>query len=528
MKFFRSHILIGMDTPSVLQGAKGVKEALISELSKKGLENEIKVIETGSLGFSGVGMIVYPEGTAYENVTINDVAELVEEHLVKGRALTRLIAKGKGAADVVANAEEKLLDGQVRIVLKNAGRINPDDINEYIANDGYEALGKVLAQMSPKQVIDEVKASELRGRGGAAFPTGRKWEFTYGTEADQKYVICNADEGEPGTFKDRLIMEGDPHSVVESMAICGYAIGANKGFIYIRGEYKLSIERIQKAIDDAKKLNLLGNNILGSDFSFDLEVCFGGGAYVCGEETALIESIEGKRGEPRLKPPYPPVSGLWNKPTIVNNVETFANIPQIITKGAQWFKKTGVEGSAGTKVFTIIGDINEKGLIEVPMGISLREVFENIAKGTKSGKKVKFAHIGGSSGNIVPEKNFDIKLDLATLANANLTHGSGVILFCSEDVDVVDYLTSISQFFKHESCGKCTPCREGTFRLDEMVKRLAAGNGSEKDITKMKELCEVMKRSSFCGLGQAAVNPFLDCIEHFADELRQGVKEEAR
>ncbi|MFA5480033.1 MAG: NADH-ubiquinone oxidoreductase-F iron-sulfur binding region domain-containing protein [Candidatus Muiribacteriota bacterium] len=525
MKFYRSHVLISMDTPSMLKGAKGVKEALVSEIEKKGLSNEVRLVETGSMGYDTVSIIVYPEGTTYVNITPADVVELVEEHLIKGRQVKRLMASEVARQHIEAGQVEKMLDGQVRVVLKNAGVIDPESINEYIANDGYMALGQAISEMKPIDVINVVKDSNLRGRGGAAFPTGKKWEFTYNTDADQKYVICNADEGEPGTFKDRLIMEGDPHSVLEAMAICGYAIGASKGYIYIRGEYKLSIERIKKAIDDAVKLNLLGKNILGSAFNFDVEVCLGGGAYVCGEETALIESIEGKRGEPRLKPPYPPVSGLFGKPTIVNNVETFANVPQILLNGADWFKNLGVEGSSGTKVFTIIGDINEKGLIEVPMGITLKEVFEKIAKGTKSGKKIKFAHIGGSSGNIVPAANFDIKLDLNTLASSDLTHGSGVILFCSEDVEINDYLLSVAEFFKHESCGKCTPCREGTFRIYEMIKNLNEKQGKKTDFAKMKSLCNVMKKSSFCGLGQAAVNPFLDAMKHFEAEMMQGVKE---
>ncbi|MGM0606939.1 MAG: NADH-quinone oxidoreductase subunit NuoF [Candidatus Muiribacteriota bacterium] len=526
MKFYRSHILISMDTPSLLKGAKGVKEALLSEIQKQGIQNEVRVVETGSMGFDDVSIIVYPEGTTYVGLKSEDVEELVQEHLIKGRQVKRLIPSDEARQHIESGKVEKLLDGQVRIVLKNAGVIDPENINEYIANDGYMALGKALEEMSPEEVLELVKDSNLKGRGGAAFPTGVKWGFTHNIkDADQKYVICNADEGEPGTFKDRLIMEGDPHSVIEAMTICGYTIGATKGYIYIRGEYKLSIEKINKAIKDAKELNLLGKNIMGSGFDFDIEVCLGAGAYICGEETALIESIEGKRGEPRLKPPYPGVAGLFGKPTVVNNVETFANLPQIILNGADWFKKTGVEGSAGTKVFTIIGDINEKGIIEVPMGITLREVYEKIARGTKSGKKVKFAHIGGSSGNIVPEEDFDIKLDLDTLASENLTHGSGVILFCSEDIDINDYLLSVAQFFKHESCGKCTPCREGTFRIHEMFNNFNNKQGKKEDIKKLKSLCNVMKKASFCGLGQAAVNPFLDGLKHFENEILQGIKE---
>jgi NADH:ubiquinone oxidoreductase subunit F (NADH-binding)/(2Fe-2S) ferredoxin len=528
MKFYRSHIILGMDTPSLLAGAKGVRDALEKELKAKKIENEIRIVETGSLGYHGVSMIVYPEGVTYTGINASDVKELVEEHLIKGRPVRRLMAEDNAQKDICAGQQERLLDGQVRIVLKNAGSIDPENISEYIAKDGYMALGKVLAENTPKDVIDIVKDSELRGRGGAAFPTGKKWEFTYNTESCQKYVICNADEGEPGTFKDRLIMEGDPHALLEAMAICGYAIGADKGFIYVRGEYSLSIERVKKAIKDAEALNLLGKNILNSDFSFEIEVCLGGGAYVCGEETALIESIEGKRGEPRLKPPYPPVCGLFGKPTIVNNVETFANIPQIILNGGEWFKKLGVQGSAGTKVFTILGDINEKGLIEVPMGITLKEVFENIAKGTRSGRKVKFAHIGGSSGNIVPFKDFDIKLDLNTLASSDLTHGSGVILFVSEDIHINDYLKSIAKFFQHESCGKCTPCREGTFRIYQFMEKLNRNQAKKSDIAKMKDLCMVMKKASFCGLGQAAVNPFIDAMRHFEKEMMEGVKEGER
>jgi len=404
------------------------------------------------------------------------------------------------------------------ILLKNVGIINPENIEDYIEKDGYTALENALG-MDQKAVINEVTDSGLRGRGGAAFPTGRKWEFTYNTEADQKYIICNADEGEPGTVKDRILMEGDPHNIIEGMAIAAYAIGASKGFIYVRGEYRKSIETLKLAIKQAAERNILGDNILDSGFNFTLEVREGAGAYVCGEETALIESIEGKRGEPRLKPPFPPVIGLWGKPTIVNNVETVANISSIIRNGSSWYKNIGDEHAPGTKIFMLVGDVNERGVFEAPLNLTFMDMIEKYGKGVKDGKNFKFAQLGGSSGNIFTKEMCETTMTYQRCGEMGVSYGTGSIFVASEGRNLVDFLQTVAGFFEHESCGKCTPCREGTHRIAEMMDKFQEGEGTISDLELLEDLCSVMKMNSLCGLGQASVNPFLDLIKYYKSEI---------
>ncbi|HHV61253.1 MAG TPA: NADH-quinone oxidoreductase subunit NuoF [Firmicutes bacterium] len=522
MEFYRSHVLVCGGTPCVLGGCKAVRDALIGEIHRQGLSREIKVVETGCLGPCDLGpvIVVYPEGTFYGPVKVEDVPLIVEEHLLKGRVVDRLIARERPAEkEIVKYEAPSYLGPQKRIVLRNCGLIDPESVEEYIGRDGYAALGRCLSQMKPGEVIDLVKRSGLVGRGGAAFPTGLKWEFTAKADADQKYILCNADEGEPGTFKDRLILEGDPHSIIEGMAIAGYAVGADKGFVYIRGEYVISIERMQKAIDQARRLGLLGENIFGSGFGFDIEIRKGAGAYVCGEETALIESIEGGRGEPRIKPPYPGTHGLWGKPTVVNNVETLANIPPIILNGPEWFRGFGTERCPGTKVFTLTGDINNKGLIEVPMGITLRQVIYEIGGGIPGGREFKMAQTGGTSGGCLPRELLDVPMDYFSLAEAGSALGSGALLIMDDSHCIVDIARCFMKFFRHESCGKCTPCREGTDRLYEIMDMVSSGRGRAQDIDLMTELAQVMQRASLCGLGQAAPVPVLTMLKYFRDEF---------
>ncbi len=521
MSIASSHVLISIDANTLLAGAKEVEEALIRELKERGLDKEIAVIETGPLGIIGKGvvMVVYPEGIYYGNVKVEDIPELVEEHFIKGRPLKRLMIEGATLPSVVTKEEVGLTRKQVRIVLRNSGVINPESIEEYIAQGGFEGLSKALSEMTPENVIKEIKASGLRGRGGAGFPAGLKWEFTYKVPSDEKYVVCNADEGEPGTFKDRLILEGDPFRIVEAMAIAGYAIGAKKGYIYIRGEYKLSIDRMQKAINVAKEYGLLGDNILGTNFSFDLEVRKGAGAYICGEETALIESLEGKRGIPRIKPPYPVSQGLRNKPTLVNNVETLANVPDIIKNGAQWFRQFGTESCPGTKVYTILGDVVNAGLIEVEIGTPLRDIIFQYGGGIKDGKKFKCALVGGAAGAFLGNEMLDVKMDFDNLKEYKAVLGSGAILVMSDGVCIVDMLKSILRFFKHESCGRCTPCRVGTKRLVEIIEKFASLEGTEEDLDEMLNISLVMKDTSFCPLGQSVYLPVSSAIKYFRDEF---------
>lgn len=516
----RMHVLFPFDPDTLLSGVKEFEAALLKELKKRNLENEVKVLETGSIGVTGKGilMVVYPEGVYYSNLKISDIPRIVEEHFIKGRPVKEFLL-GEVPARFVKREKLGLVREQRRVVLENAGIIDPENIEEYIATGGYEALEKVLTSMKPEEVIDEVKKSGLRGRGGAGFPTGLKWELTRKAEGDEKYIICNADEGEPGTFKDRLILEGDPHKLLEGMIIGGYAIGASKGYIYVRGEYELSINRIQKAIDDAYKYNILGKNILGTDFSFDLEIKKGAGAYVCGEETALIESLEGKRGQPRNKPPYPVTHGLWMKPTAVNNVETIANVPPIVMRGAEWFRKLGTEKCPGTKVFTILGHVVYPGLIEVEMGTTLRDIIFNYGGGIKDGKKFKGALVGGAAGVFVPQKLLDVKMDFDSLKEYKAVLGSGAILVLNEDTCMVDMLFSIIRFFKHESCGQCSPCRIGTYELYTLINKVRSGEAKEEDLEMMIGLSEVMNDSSFCPLGQSLIMPVKSAIENFREEF---------
>jgi len=522
----RSHVLISVDANTLIAGVKSVELALIEELRKRGLEKEVSVIETGTLGIIGKGvvMVVYPEGVFYGNVKIEDIPELVEEHFIKGRPLKRLIIETV-TPTFVSKEEVGLTRKQTRIVLKNIGVINPENIEEYIAVDGFSALAKAITKMTPEEVIREVKNSGLRGRGGAGFPTGLKWEFTRNSPGDEKYILCNADEGEPGTFKDRLILEGDPYRIVEGMTIAGYAIGARVGYIYIRGEYKLSIERMQNAIETARNYGLLGENILGTNFSFDIFIKKGAGAYICGEETALIESLEGKRGIPRLKPPYPVAKGLWEKPTSVNNVETLANIPDIILNGSEWFRKFGTEKCPGTKVYTILGNIVNEGLIEVEMGTTLRDIIFQYGGGIKDGKKFKCALVGGAAGAFLGEEMLDVKMDFDNLKEYAAVLGSGAILVMNESACIVDMLKSILRFFKHESCGRCTPCRVGTKKLVEIIEKFAHLEGDEKDLEEMENISLVMKDTSFCPLGQSVYLPVTSALKYFKEEFISHYKE---
>lgn len=514
----RSHILIGIDASSILAGAREVMQTLIKEIERRGLKEEVRVLETGSLGTSsdGVVMVIYPEGIYYRNVKIEDVPVIVEEHLLKGRPVRRLMGQSLTPGIVVKEPTKFDVSKQPRIVLKNVGLINPDSIEEYIAVGGYEALGKALLQMKPQEVIQEIKNSGLRGRGGAGFPTGLKWELASRAKGSPKYIICNADEGEPGTFKDRLILEGDPHKTIEGMIIAGYAVGANIGYIYVRGEYELSIERLEKAISQAREYGFLGNNIFGTDFSFDIFIKKGAGAYVCGEETALIESLEGKRGEPRFKPPYPTDAGLWGKPTVINNVETLANVPSIIQNGASWFRSFGTEKSPGTKVYTILGHIVNAGLIEVPMGATLREIIYGYGGGMRSGK-FKIAQVGGTAGALLGEDALDVPMDFDNLRPLNATLGSGAILIMDDSTCIVDVLKSAIAFFKRESCGKCVPCRVGGEKIYKLISNI---NDSESDIIdRLMDIALYMQQTSFCALGQSYIMPIASAIKYFKDEI---------
>jgi len=519
----RIHILVAMDAHTISQGARSVKDALGKELALAGLADEVRVVETGSLGIydKGVVLVIFPDGIYYVGVRLEDVSEIISEHLIKGRVVERLQYLDLPAAEGAVGDKPARIGKQLRIVLKNAGVIDPESIEEYIAHDGYEALGKALTSLKPEEVMEEVKKSGIQGRGGAFFPTGLKWSFAAKEKSDVKYIICNADEGEPGTFKDRLILEGDPHAVIEGMALAGYAVGAHQGYVYIRGEYHMSIARMQRAIDQARDQGLLGANIFGSGFAFDLEIREGAGAYICGEETALIESIEGKRGEPRNKPPFPPSVGLWGQPTIVNNVETLANIPQILIKGPEWYKGIGTVKSPGTKVFTMVGNINNPGLIEVPMGITLREIIYDIGHGIPGGKGFKMAQLGGTTGGILTSEHLDLPLSTESLREIGAGMGSGALLVADDSQCIVGLVKNFVEFFVHESCGICTLCREGNGRLLEILERLTAGLGRAKDLQLMEDLAKTMAKGAFCGLGQAAPIPILGCLRYFREEFEQ-------
>lgn len=528
MEIFRSHVLICGGAGCISSGCKKVLEEFTRQLAEANLTNEIKVIETGCIGSCDLGpvMVVYPEGVFYQKVAVEDVREIVEEHLLKGRFVQRLMYQHPVSTEVIPEYKEiDFFNQQVRIALRNVGLIDPEVIQEYIARDGYAALGKVLTEMTPEQVIEEIKRSGLRGRGGAGFPTGLKWGFTSKAEGAQKYVVCNADEGDPGAFMDRSILEGDPHSVIEAMTIAGYAVGASQGFVYVRAEYPLAVERLSLAIEQARELGLLGEDLFGSGFSFDLDIRVGAGAFVCGEETALIASIEGKRGEPRTRPPFPAVSGLWGKPTLNSNVETYANIPVIILKGAEWFTKIGTEKSKGTKVFALAGKINNTGLVEVPMGTTLRQVIFGLGGGIPNGKKFKAAQTGGPSGGCLTEKHLDLPIDYESLAAAGSIMGSGGLIVMDEDTCMVDVARFFLEFTQDESCGKCTPCRIGTKRMLEILTRITQGDGQEGDIELLQELAKNIKASALCGLGQGSPNPVLSTINNFRDEYEAHIKE---
>ncbi|MGM9683420.1 MAG: NADH-quinone oxidoreductase subunit NuoF [Eubacteriales bacterium] len=520
----RSHVLICGGTGCTSSGSVKIREALTAEIAAKGLADEIKVVGTGCFGLCALGpiMIVYPEGTFYSNVKLEDVPEIVEEHFLKGRPVERLVyheMKSQDLHHATSLSETTFYKKQKRIALRNCGVINPENIDEYIAMDGYRALGKVLTEMTPDEVIQTILDSGLRGRGGGGFPTGLKWKFASGNRGNvKKYVACNADEGDPGAFMDRSVLEGDPHSVLEAMAIAGYAIGADEGYIYVRAEYPIAIHRLEVAIKQAREYGLLGNDIFGTGFNFDIQLRFGAGAFVCGEETALMTSIEGNRGEPRPRPPFPAVKGLFGQPTILNNVETYANICQIILNGADWFASMGTEKSKGTKVFALGGKITNTGLVEVPMGTTLREVIEEIGGGIPNGKKFKAAQTGGPSGGCIPASLIDTPIDYDNLIAIGSMMGSGGLIVMDEDTCMVDLARFFLEFTVDESCGKCTPCRVGTKRLLEILDKIISGNGEMEDLEKLEELANYIKSASLCGLGQTAPNPVLSTLRYFRDE----------
>ena len=520
----RSHVLICGGTGCTSSKSVEIKNAMEAEIIANGLQDEVSVVMTGCFGLCALGpiMIVYPEGTFYSNVTVADVPELVSEHLLKGRPLERLVyheAKSDDVHHATSLSETAFYKKQKRVALRNCGVINPENIDEYIAMNGYQALGKVLTEMTPDQVIEVILDSGLRGRGGGGFPTGLKWKFASGNRGNvKKYVACNADEGDPGAFMDRSILEGDPHAVLEAMAIAGYAIGADEGYIYVRAEYPIAIHRLEVAIKQAREYGLLGNDIFGTGFNFDIQLRFGAGAFVCGEETALMTSIEGNRGEPRPRPPFPAVKGLFGQPTILNNVETYANIAQIILNGADWFKSMGTEKSKGTKVFALGGKIVNTGLVEVPMGTTLREVVEEIGGGIPNGKKFKAAQTGGPSGGCIPASLIDTPIDYDNLIAIGSMMGSGGLIVMDEDTCMVDLARFFLEFTVDESCGKCTPCRIGTKRLLEILDKIIAGNGELEDLDRLEELSNYIKSASLCGLGQTAPNPVLSTLRYFKDE----------
>ena len=529
----RAQVLICGGTGCTSSGSHKLMESFETNLKKYELDQEVKIVQTGCFGLCALGpvVIVYPDGTFYSRVTEGDVEEIVSEHLLKGRIVERLEYKDvtdemKGKVDVSLN-DTKFYRAQMRIALRNCGVINPEDINEYIAMDGYAALGKVLTEMKPEDVIQTLLDAGLRGRGGAGFPTGMKWKLarTLVNDGGPKYVCCNADEGDPGAFMDRSVLEGDPHAVLEAMAIAGYAIGSNQGFIYVRAEYPIAVKRLQIAIGQAKELGLLGKNIFNTGFDFDIDIRLGAGAFVCGEETALMTSIEGNRGEPRPRPPFPAAKGLFMRPTILNNVETYANIPQIILKGAEWFSSIGTEKSKGTKVFALGGKINNTGLVEVPMGTTLRQIVEDIGGGIPNGKKFKAAQTGGPSGGCIPAEHFDVQIDYDNLMAIGSMMGSGGLIVMDEDNCMVDIAKFFLEFTVDESCGKCTPCRIGTRRMLEMLTKITEGKATLEDLDKLEALCYYIKDNSLCGLGQTAPNPVLSTLRYFRKEYEAHVVE---
>jgi len=519
MKIYRIHALVCSGAQCIAANGNGFEDALKEELKKHDLSEEVDIVETGCMGSCQLGpiLVVYPEGVVYTKVKPEDAKEIVEEHFLKGRPVSRLLWR----------QEEKhfssLLDipffaKQTKIVLRNCGLINPEDITEYIAQGGYDGLSKAITQMTPEEVIKEVKDAGLRGRGGAGFPTGLKWEFVYKENSDTKYVICNADEGDPGAYMDRSVLEGDPHSVLEGMEIAGYAVGAQKGYIYVRAEYPLAVKRLENAIKQAKQFGLLGKNILGTNFSFDIELRMGAGAFVCGEETALINSIEGKRGEPRKKPPYPANSGVFGKPTVINNVETLANVPVIIEKGSKFFRQFGTEKSPGTKVFALAGKINITGLVEVPLGTTLRTIIYDIGGGVPEGHTFKAALTGGPSGGVIPTDYLDTPVDYESLPQLGTIMGSGGLIIMDETSCMVDVAKFFLNFTVDESCGKCTPCREGTKQMLNILEKITSGRGEMADLDRLEKLGKIINLTSLCGLGQTAPNPVLSTIRYFRDE----------
>ncbi len=522
----RSHVLICGGTGCTSSGSRAIADKLAEELKLKGLDEEVKIVMTGCFGLCALGpiMIVYPEGTFYSMVTPEDIPEIVSEHLLKGRIVERLVYNDTGDAaekadDIHASLNDTVFyKKQKRVALRNCGIINPESIDEYIAMDGYFALAKCLKEMTPDDVIKCILDSGIRGRGGGGFPTGRKWMFARASVSDKKYVVCNADEGDPGAFMDRSVLEGDPHAVIEAMAIAGYAIGADEGWVYVRAEYPIAVKRLQIALDQAREYGLLGENIFGTGFNFDIHIRLGAGAFVCGEETALLTSLGGNRGEPRPRPPFPAVKGLWEQPTIVNNVETYANIAQIILNGAEWFRSFGTESSPGTKVFALGGKIKNTGLVEIPMGTTLREVIEEIGGGVPNGKKFKAAQTGGPSGGCLPASLIDTPIDFDNLTKAGSMMGSGGLIIMDEDTCMVDIAKFFLEFTVDESCGKCSPCRIGTVRLLEILNKITDGNGEMEDLDKLEELANYIKSASLCALGQTAPNPILSTLRFFRDE----------
>ena len=525
---FRSHILVCGGTGCTSSGSARIVTAFEKELATAGLDKEVKVIKTGCFGLCALGpiVVVYPEGAFYSQVKPEDIPEIVEEHLLKGRIVKRLLYSETVQEDTVKSlGETDFYKKQRRVALKNCGVIDPENINEYIAYDGYMALGKALTEMTPEEVIQCILDSGLRGRGGGGFPTGRKWAFAAAQPKGIKYVCCNADEGDPGAFMDRSVLEGDPHVVLEAMSIAGYAIGAQQGYIYVRAEYPIAVKRLQVAISQAREMGLLGKNILGTGFDFDIDIRLGAGAFVCGEETALMTSIEGHRGEPRPRPPFPAVKGLFGKPTILNNVETYANVPQIILNGPEWFSAMGTERSKGTKVFALGGKIHNTGLVEVPMGTTLREIVEEIGGGIPGGKKFKAAQTGGPSGGCIPAQYLDIPVDYDNLIEIGSMMGSGGLIVMDEDTCMVDIAKFFLEFTVDESCGKCTPCRIGTKRLYELLDKITKGKATMEDLDKLETLCYHIKENALCGLGQTAPNPVLSTLKYFRDEYIAHIQE---
>ena len=530
MELYRSHVLVCGGTGCSSSGSAKLIERFEEQLKEKGLDKEVKVVRTGCFGLCEAGpvVIVYPEGTFYSRVKVEDVDEIVAEHLLKGRRVQRLVYVDHKTHESTVQkslSEIGFYKQQMRVALRNCGVIDPENIDEYIAFDGYKALAKALTEMTPDQVIQEILDSGLRGRGGAGFPTGKKWQFAKASQAEHKYFVCNADEGDPGAFMGRSLLEGAPHAILEAMAIGGYAIGADEGWIYVRAEYPIAVKRLEKAIEQAHEYGLLGENIFGTGFNFDIHIRLGAGAFVCGEETALMASIEGKRGEPRPKPPFPAVKGLFESPTNINNVETLGNIAQIILKGADWFKSIGIPTSTGTKVFALGGKINNTGLVEVPMGIPLRTIIEDIGGGCPNGKKFKAVQTGGPSGGCIPASLLDISVDYDSLTKIGAMMGSGGMIVMDEDNCMVDIARFFLDFTVDESCGKCTPCRVGTRRMLEILERITQGKGEEGDIEKLETLAENIKSSALCGLGQTAPNPVLSTIKYFRDEYEAHIKE---